>query len=1478
MANLTHLNWPKGYNPSEDAINGDPTALLRMDNLQQEENGALSLVRGQKSLTAGLPDYVFSLYSTTLGGQNPVYAALNEAGRAVVRSMSGNFDDTTTILSDGGFITAYGSALGEVLICCGSQLKKDDGTTVRNLGLLDQATGPKIAIQAPALLDLNTGTWSSIEGHDGGDSGGGDNAWKENVDVTTLRGVIRHTYDAPKDTTAFGDGVTDDYLKDTIGFLCQTHDSANLISIRLQVILDDDPSTPTNYYWNEWDVADGSFNLGQNQQSILGALRQDFVREGSDSSLDWKHVTALQFTATANADVYFLIQPGQVVGGPQGNLNGVYQYCTVAVYDNGTYQAKSSVSPLTNNCLVRNSFTKATLTVTDTQANQVWLFRRSMISSTDPTFQNFINSNQVPANLDQFYLVAQGAPGAVVEDNTSDDDAIEQNITANLFLQSLQDVNDNFVGMEGLYFERMYYVSESNIYLSDRLNPDAVDLRYTVKAFAGNTEKNLWLKKINATQMLLATTKDHYLVTGTGEDLPDGSLDIQITSLGEKYVSLSTDVTSANGVLFYPSADGIRATSGGLSQNISQQLRLLWQGQDRHGVPGISINSQDAVSYALAAGKSKLYCTVPMTDGTRRLFIYDTVLQNWRLRFTDPLSICVTPTDRVIVGYPEQSEGVWELETNDTFSYPFTFLTVFDANGQPRNRKDTFTLKIVADTGGNAVNVQLAKDGGAFEQVGTISGNGPTTFYFPLDAYTLGFRYALQLSDVNLVDTFKLYEYTIEYEPRPEQLDYLRILPTNLGTISRKRFTAYAFVIDTLGNQITFTPYIDNSPVQALVFGTATKLTQIVYFTTETVGTDIGGIFSGGVFEFYQVALEECVSEKLPTPVQFLVIPSNNYGTPNRKRFTSVKFQILTRGQNVTYTPIVDGVSHTSAILNTTTKRTVEYFFPLSDGDVSGIDISGTLSGTNPFEFYGVIVPQQVEQLPDRLTYFVIPQNNYGSPNRKRFSSIKFEINTNSADVIFTPQVDNTVLDPMLVNTSFKRTVFLYFNFDLSGVDVGGTLASSGSVPFEFYQILRPQEVEEIPPLLEYFIIPPTNYGVPNRKRMSSFKFQINTFGHFCSFTPLVDGVAGSPLTFSTFKKQTVEYFYNSDTIGIDFSGTVQSTEIVPVAFEFYEVVTPQQVEKLPDRLEFFVIPANDYGTPNRKRHSSYKFQINTNGSDVLFTPIIDGTSYPTTTFNTSSKKTVEYFFTSDTVGIDIGGTLSGISPFEFYQVVLPQLIEQLPDRLEFYKSPNTNFGIASRKRIRTIPIEIDTYGQPVTFQPIVDGVLLSGTSTLISTGKTTLFHYFSTDVFGTDYGGTFTSAGNQPFEFYGYGQPEDVETLPVAKKYDQLGPVRYDKIGKLFGFRLRLITNGTTVSVPYKLMGDTSANSPTYGTELYTGAIATLPGFDNVYEVQLPKSVNTDIVRLVLGPTTDTFHRYDVFIKFQQSGLEGEAKWERIR
>jgi hypothetical protein len=513
-----------------------------------------------------------------------------------------------------------------------------------------------------------------------------------------------------------------------------------------------------------------------------------------------------------------------------------------------------------------------------------------------------------------------------------------------------------------------------------------------------------------------------------------------------------------------------------------------------------------------------------------------------------------------------------------------------NTGGQP------VSVMIDRDNQGNWYNLQ--QQGGA-----PIVSNTLTTFYFPLQGVglnpnlTLGFRYALKIVDTNLVTFFKLYEYTIEYEPRPEQVDYLRLLPTNLDSYARKRFTSFAYVIDTLGNNISFQPYVDNSATGAAdTFATATKLTHITYFLSETIGTDIGGIFSGGVFEFYGVNLQETISEKLPTPTEFLIIPPNDYGTPHRKRHTSYKFQIITRGQPVTFTPLLDGQTYSSRTYSTVQKQTVEYFFDIAANDVIGIDI-------------------------------------------------------------------------------------------------GGTLASAS-------------------------------------------------------------------------------------------------------------------------------IPA---------------------------------------------------------------------TPFEFYGVVVPEKVEVLPDRLELFRIPNDNFGSASRKRVRTIPMVIDTYGQNVLFTPVVDGVLQVNTTTFNTTGKTTVFHYFINDIFGVDFGGFLQSSTTppMPFEFYGLGQPENVEVLPVPKMFDQIGPITFDKIGKFFELRTRAIFMGDT-TVPVNFYAETDVipyptsfefpSDPTGPIPIFSTNLNVVPYTDQIWSTYLPKSINSSVLRITIGPTQNPFHRYDMKVRVSDSGMQSDSKWVPVR
>ena len=308
-------------------------------------------------------------------------------------------------------------------------------------------------------------------------------------------------------------------------------------------------------------------------------------------------------------------------------------------------------------------------------------------------------------------------------------------------------------------------------------------------------------------------------------------------------------------------------------------------------------------------------------------------------------------------------------------------------------------------------------------------------------------------------------------------------------------------------------------------------------------------------------------------------------------------------------------------------------------------------------------------------------------------------------------------------------------------------------------------------------------------------------------------------------------------------------------------------------------IPPNNYGSPGRKRHTSYKFMIDTLEYPVVFTPIVDGVSYTPATYTTQGPQTVEYFFDTslDVFGIDIGGTVvaQGV-PFEFFGAVIPEKVESRPPRLESFYIPHDNFGTPARKRIRTIPVIIYTGGKEVTYTPNIDGVDYPP-QIFRTSYKQTVYYFFKTDMFGIDVGGRLIAATSTPFEFFGFGTPEDVEILPVPKIYDQFQPMRFDKIGKMFLLRIRVISTGDS-SIPFAIYGDASPTLLSNSNPLYSGSFTVTPNLDNTYEVELPKNVNGNILRLTLGPTAQPFHRYDVQVKVATSGMESDSKWVPMR
>lgn len=1125
MAAISRTSWPRGWVPSGDFINGPKDGLARMDNLQLDEEGALTLVPGVETIY-NFSSWPHTIFSKFIG--NTKYRWTIQANGDITRNGS-TFTNGADSLRG-----SFAVHRGFVLICSGSVKIKDDTQNVYNLGIVAPDGPPGVEVASQPRTDLTElGLSTSFD--------------TDAAFVATATPTLLTT-----NTTVSSSGAPqgDD------GFVLnvRVQDTSHLIKARLQFNLDAS-SGETDYFYYEWNnEVGGQFNGGIDAWSTLSAKRGDFTKVG-DSTAGWENINSVRFQLFyTEASTGNLVNEIRVLGGEQGPLTEGYDYVQVYVTNDGKYIGHSPEGPIAGGVWVSHGYTAITphtSNATD-DVNEIWIYRRSTRNT------NFKRPSWVVPRLDKWYRVAViHEPFNPIEDRMPDEEALRQE-TLKPGLISVQDIDEPLVGVLGEYNGRVLYLTSNTLYLSEIDNPDLVDPVNSF-SFSGDTvSKNLWIKATDSGRILVGTTQDIYEISGTLVDFPDGSVDIVIRRLGVSHPPITRETTTYQGSIFYLASAGIVQLVGANSLVISEQLSQLFDGNERFGIAPVRIVGNDSQTSPLCVAKNKLFTALELTDGTRWCFIYDLVKKYWIPYYTDPNSFFCEEDGRILAGYNAPNPALREIYTydDDTFPRSVVFQTFHDDNGTPRNRKDVFTLKVTADTGGDPVNISVAKNGS--EQYGTVMTGVTFTgreekFITIAETISLGKSYSVKITGENLT-TCKIYNFSIEYEPRPEQLTYLRLNYHNLGTPSRKRFVNFPVEIDTLGNDCEFIPLVDGVVQDSSVINFARKGTHIHYFDEETVGTDIAAIICG-FFEFYTPRYDEMISEKMPNPVTYLRIPQTDYGTPNRKRHSSYKFRINTRGGQVRLTPRLDGVDQQTYDFTTTEPSVVEYFFTSDNvSDPIAINIGGVLQSltdpTTPFEFYDVIKPQIIEELPPRLKEFVIPATNYGVASKKRIRVIPYEINTNGTDVTFTPVIDGVAGTASTVNTDNKRTVYHYFTTDVFCTDISGRLdsASSGN-PFEFYGLMKPEVVETLPVPSRFTQIGPLRFD--KLAKFQALRVRVISTDTFIPYKIIIENEATLPSSTSS--------------VG-EYSGNIAA---VANYDDVYEILLPKTVNGTVFRLEF---------------------------------------------------------------------------------------------------------------------------------------------------------------------------------------------------------------------------------------------------------------------------------------------------------------------
>lgn len=1378
MPTLGQDNFSSGWTPSDNEIQGDPNGLLRMDNLQLDERGAVTLTRGMKKVSQTFTQPVQTVYSKVLNGVKTRYVGTGNAsvknGGVIVRSLaeSLSFSQVPDMIAVNSVGHAYTSAMNYVLIASSNVKKKDDGSDYRDLGIEIPAAAPEVVANPKETLDVS-GEYLLYTLEEGTDL---TNPKVEEIQfktsLTTGRGIV--STEENINSTNFGNASGNDSSDDIFKIHFKVADSSKLLNLRIEFALVPLPIIPTeplsDSYFIEFPASDPQWNIGTDIFSVLQAKRGDFTKQGNDASKTWEFIKGIRITITSTTSMLVSFDVIVFEGG-QGQLNGRYQYVQVNTHnDNG----RLSPSPVSAKSLTITAASQSVKITPDpptklgqipVEVNEIWIYRREIDTQPDYTF--------VALRLDTSEFV----------DDISDRDAL-------LGVADLPDFRhhkanffrihppDNIIQMEEMYFDRVSFLTADKLFLSEAKNIDAVDSRHVFDVSGERSELNLWVKKIAASALLLGTTNDIYELRGTGNILEDGTIDFVLHPLGVSNPPISNAVTKQDNSIVYLASDGWRTITGTGSENITGHTHLLYNEQDRFEVEAVLIGVANQVNYDCAVTKNKLFTTVTLKDGVnRRCYVYDFIRSYWYPYFINPVVLFTEEDGTILAGFGDANNFfLREIDTTNkldgTTNQQVVLRTRYIDDGTPNTRKDVQVVKIFLDTEDTLVNIRLRKDGGTVEEdLGDFQFNGPTlrTIATGIETDTsvnLGKSFQLRITSLAQgISKFTLMYWSLDYDPRPEQLSILRIAPQTFNLAGRKRFYDLPFSINAFTNTYLVTPIVDTKRE-----------------------TSLARSFTGAA------------DEKGPRSIAFAE--------------EVIGFEI---GLEIKITSPINGV----------------------------------------FEFHELLTPRTIELLPDLQRFHRIVSTDLGTPARKKFIRLAFTINTFGFDVTFTPLVDEISFPSVTVNTITKRLFLYYFREDVRGILINGILRVDDSESiFEFYDIDRENSIFEVMPLPSQFVRGETDFGTTARKRFSRISFICNFRGSTGTFIPITDGNRHSGINFTGTFKRTFDYYFTTDQKFVDLEYELDSSA-TNKEFEFYKILKPEILEILPEPVKFYKIPNSNLGTSSRKRFIIYALVIDTKNQPVRLTPSIDGVNQTPSTINTNGKLTAFHFFSSNIEGTDIGCTLETLANTEFepYNINLADTVsEKLPPATKFLEIPPSNFGTAGKKRIRTIPFQIDTRGGTVTYTPKVDGISQT-VSTHITVEKRTVLHLFATDVFGIDFGGTLSS--DIPFEFYGLLTPENVQLLPVAKRFDQIGPFSLDQGGWFKEFRLRIVPTGLLIT--WRLfLKDTEEDS---------GSIVVVPNVEDVYEVNFTRAIKGTVARLELGPVDDSFHRIGGEIRYGESG-----------
>jgi len=591
-----------------------------------------------------------------------------------------------------------------------------------------------------------------------------------------------------------------------------------------------------------------------------------------------------------------------MVGGSHSQ-NGQYQYAQVEVNNTGSYLAKSVLS--TPSSLVTIDMGQAHVTAStpaDAQSNEVWVYRKGGLLDAWYRIKVLTSNYDTP-----FY------------DTLSDLDALDLNIKFDPSFISVASITDKIFDIIGPVNGRWYYFTTNFMYPSDINDPDLINPGLAIRISGSYSELFMWARQLNDSTILVGTSVDIYTLSGTYATFPDGTIDSYYRPLHCSYPPLTCDAAAWGGAVYYIANDGWRLidSSGSNPSLVSPNLDRLYRGETIGFYSGINLKVPPrTVRFPIVIAKNKMWLFMHLINGQARIEIYDFIRKYWRTSIYGlsngdlyAVGAATKTSDGRILAFYNTDSTMREIDVQSSKLIDGEFKQlvsirsmVFDGQ-MPRNRKIVATVKVRMMCTDVPV-VEILPEGSTiltFNGVGAFGARAVVTDQFADISFN---------PKLDLVKTYQVYlhgkfadilveDFSILYDPLPEQRTFVRLLNNNFGTASKKRVRNWPLVIDTLGNDVLLIDTVDNATADIVphTINTVGKQTVNVFYIADAFGVDYGCyLHSTGLFEFYG-RLDPEIVQVLPIAKRF-----DQVGPEEFFRYGKIKqieFRIQPRGGTV---------------------------------------------------------------------------------------------------------------------------------------------------------------------------------------------------------------------------------------------------------------------------------------------------------------------------------------------------------------------------------------------------------------------------------------------------------------------------------------------------------------------------------------------------------------------------------------------------